>query len=509
MSVITATHPAPRTGGIGRGILRSWRGRLAVLLVAAVVAGAGAIAWRARATPAPVTYRTQPVARGTVTQTVAVAGSLAAAPDQVRLFFASNGRLAQIPIHEGDAVAQGQTLATLDVTDLQSALKQAQVNLSSAQARYQQTAAGSTPEDIAIAKNDVDSAQQSYQSAQSTASSDVATAEQTLTKTRQDYAAAQTSFTLVTEGIKAEVADFTSAIGSVHAIVWTTIVDFKTKSTADITTAKTALGQVDAALVNADTYATGPLAEALTAWTSARDNVVSAWLAFDDALARGTDSSGAAGQFSSAELAYTLAAARLLTTLDPPTSAMSSGQAAVTSAQAAMGAATSLADPDLDVVRADLSGLQDGLAREADQSDTIKNDVSQATTELGTIADTVGGTYLTARHGLDAAKTSASQSIAAQETPSAPRSCPSRRRPRRPRRPTSSSPTRASSSRSSRSSRPSRTSTPPPCARRSPAPSYRSRTTSATSCPRPARRRSSCSIRPAPCSFRARWARRT
>lgn len=400
--------------GAARLLISTWTGKAILAVVAIAFIGAVVVVPRLAASAPTSTLRTATVSRGNVIQSVSVSGSLNASAIW-KVPFKVSGRLIDIPVKVGQAVTAGQVLAQLDPVDLQNALKQAQVNLLTAQAKYEQTIAGATAEDVAIAKNSVDSAQKSLQDTRRTTSKDVTTAEQTLAKMRSGYTGAQNSYQLLADGIKADVANLTPAIDSMRAVVATTISDFKSKSTSDITTAKTSLGAVDSGLVNAQTYANNQVSAALTDWVSARDNVISAWLQFDGTIQRGTDTSGATSNYQSAQLANSLAASRLVTALDPMLSAISSGQSSVVSAQAAMNTYNSQTDHELDVVRADLVGLQAALVTESSLGTTIKNKITQAATYLQTITDAIGGSYVSAQQALDTAKDKASQSVNSQE----------------------------------------------------------------------------------------------
>ena len=107
-------------GNAGRG--------LALALVGTFIAAC------AGAQETPVVRTTQ-VTRGSVTQTVAISGSVSSA-GTVKLNPATNGKVAQLLIAVGQQVAAGQPLAKLDTTDLEAALATAQNNLAGAEANY-------------------------------------------------------------------------------------------------------------------------------------------------------------------------------------------------------------------------------------------------------------------------------------------------------------------------------------------------------------------------------------
>lgn len=395
-------------------LITTWVGRTIIGgAIVAVVAGSVLIA-RAGAAPQAMEIRTASVARATITQTVAVSGSVNASA-QVRVSFRSSGRLAEVLVKVGDAVKAGQPLARLDPTDLQTAVKQAEANLLSAQAKYDQTAAGASPEDIALAKNSVDTAQRTLEETRRSTANDLASAEQSFTNLKSAYVSAQNTFSLLTSAIAADVDTFTRGLRDSRAALSTAVIDTTTKSTADLTTAKNAIGQADAALVNAQAVATNTLANSLSEWRSARDNVISTWLQFDGAVQRGTDTSGATSQYRSAQQAYTAAAARLLAALDSTIGSISSAQSSISQAQNSLNSSTSKTDYELDKVRADLTGAQASLASESQLATTIKNKVNQAATSLTTITDAVGGAYVNAQQAVGTAKDKAAQAITSQE----------------------------------------------------------------------------------------------
>ncbi|KPV50030.1 RND transporter, partial [Kouleothrix aurantiaca] len=70
-----------------------------------------------------------------------------------------NGRVTDVLVNEGDAVAQGAPLVQLDVRQLQAAVVAAEAALSQAKADLQALQEGATPEEIAAARAQVAAAQ--------------------------------------------------------------------------------------------------------------------------------------------------------------------------------------------------------------------------------------------------------------------------------------------------------------------------------------------------------------
>ncbi len=250
----------------------------------------------------------------------------------------------------------------------------------------------------------MDSARSQLDATRASTAADLASAQQSLAALKTAYASAQGGFQLFGTAIPTDGITLTSGIGAARAILATALVDFTTMSTADITVAKTALGQADAALLNAQNVAQGPLADDLTQWTSARNGVISAWLQFDGAVQRGTDPSGAAAAYQSAQLTYTAATSRLETALTTVSADVTTAQANATLAQNALGSSSSRNDAGLDKVRADIAGLQTALAAEGQLGATMPSTLGQMTTSLAVVSDAVGGSYVTAQQAVASAR---------------------------------------------------------------------------------------------------------
>ena len=124
-----------------RGILMTWPGRIFALALVGLMAGGAVFVSRANAPAAKAEIRTQAVTKGSVIQSVAVSGSVAAV-NQTKMSFKTAGKIAALYVSVGQQVTAGQPLAKLDTTDLETALAQAQANLVTAQNNYNRTASG-------------------------------------------------------------------------------------------------------------------------------------------------------------------------------------------------------------------------------------------------------------------------------------------------------------------------------------------------------------------------------
>lgn len=110
---------------------------------------------------ATVAYVTEKAKKGTVEQVVSVTGTVSA-DKRIDLHFQKGGKVASVGVKEGDPVAEGDLLASLDSSTLDIQVQQAAASLESAEAALQLRLAGATDQEIALAQKDVDSAQVAY-----------------------------------------------------------------------------------------------------------------------------------------------------------------------------------------------------------------------------------------------------------------------------------------------------------------------------------------------------------
>ncbi|MBM7867455.1 HlyD family efflux transporter periplasmic adaptor subunit [Heliobacterium gestii] len=105
------------------------------------------------------------VERGDVTETVSASGTIQT-PQQIKLSFTSGGgRLTSVSVKVGDRVEAGQVVATLDDANARAQMASAEANVSSAQAKLQQTRHGATAEAIAVQQANVDKAKAAWDGA--------------------------------------------------------------------------------------------------------------------------------------------------------------------------------------------------------------------------------------------------------------------------------------------------------------------------------------------------------
>ena len=98
-------------------------------------------------TPAKAATQTGQVSRGDIEAQVLSSAALQPA-SELTLTFGSAGTLTTLNVKPGDHVEKGQVLASLDPSDLNLAVVQAQANLSSAQAKLESVKGGTAAKDL-------------------------------------------------------------------------------------------------------------------------------------------------------------------------------------------------------------------------------------------------------------------------------------------------------------------------------------------------------------------------
>jgi HlyD family secretion protein len=129
---------------------------LGVAIVAAVVGG---LVWRSRLAAQPEgETRSALVERGTMLVAVSASGSVKP-QTRVSLAFESPGRVTEVTVEVGDAVAAGDVLARLDDRQLALQVRQAQAALALAEAQLDQLQAGPQSEEVEMAEANLRAAQ--------------------------------------------------------------------------------------------------------------------------------------------------------------------------------------------------------------------------------------------------------------------------------------------------------------------------------------------------------------
>ena len=392
-----------------RGMLTTWPGRIFAIGLVALLAGGAVVASGVGAQPAKAETRTQAVTRGSVIQSVAVAGSVAAT-SQTKMTFKSTGKIAAIYVSVGQQVTAGQPLAKLDTTDLEAALAQAQANLATAQNNYNRT--GSTASD----------AQKALNQARQQAAQDLATAQAALNKLTSNYAAAKTSFGSFTDNAVTGIASFQDSLNTIQSQVDALLALMSQivggGDTGDLRNAYNAIsGANSPALQNARANSATLLTPALSDYQNARNALLSASADFDSAYAAGSDTTSVASRFQLAQTNYTIAASRLSSALDTTSAVLTSVQSAVTSAQASLNTQSTknLHDP-FDQWRASLATLYTLVGNQQQNVSTDKLKLTQGATYVTTMNDAIGGSIANAQQNVTTTAQRGQQSIDAAQS---------------------------------------------------------------------------------------------
>jgi macrolide-specific efflux system membrane fusion protein len=431
-SSLATARPGP--AGLPAALLGTWRGRAALLVLVALTAG-GIV--RAGSSAGP-TYRTQPVARGTVTQTVIVFGAIDTSA-ALKLNFKASGKVAKVSATVGETVPAGRTLAQLDTADLQIALATAKAGLANAQARYDQTLAGASAEDIALARNAVDAAQRLADQTQTAAQGDVSAAQQALDnaksaldrarqsaaadvetarvaleRVRTNYTSSRATFGATVARIKADVAAYLAAISDAKAQVNIALSAAGDPGlSADV---QPTLNSAITSLITAETSAFAPVQDALRDLLVSAGRVTAAADAFDSAVASGGDITSAVTQFQAAQTRYGIDATRLSTALDGPAGLVASASAAVVSANNALNTFYRAGNPRYDDARTALAVVTPILSSDTQLAAALKTEIAQAGGALQVVGDAIGGSYASALQAAASAKARADASVAAAES---------------------------------------------------------------------------------------------
>src|SRR2546428_5329203 len=334
-----------------RGILMTWPGRIFAVALIGLMAGGAVFVSRANAPAAKTELRTQAVTKGSVIQSVAVSGSVAAM-NQTKMTFKSTGKISDIYVSVGQQVTAGQPLAKLDTTDLEAALAQAQANLVSAQNNYNRTA--STTSDTQKALNQ----------ARQQAAQDLATAQAALNKLTANYSSAKSNFSSFTDNATGGISSFQDSLNTIQSQIDALISEMSRivggGDTGDLRNALNAVsGANSPALQNAHANAVSLLSPALADYLSARSALLSVVVDFDSATAAGNDTTSIATSFQLAMTNYSIATSRLSTALDTPSAGLATAQTAVTTAQSPLNTqSTKTLHDQFDQWRAEITTLE-------------------------------------------------------------------------------------------------------------------------------------------------------
>ncbi|TMF25066.1 MAG: efflux RND transporter periplasmic adaptor subunit [Chloroflexi bacterium] len=398
--------------GVVRGMLLTWPGRLFALALIGVIVGGAVFVSRANAPAAKQELRTQPVTKGTVTQSVAISGSVASS-SQAKLTFQKTGKVTAVYVSVGQQVSAGQALAKVDSTDLENALAQAQSSLRSAQVSYDRAVASA---------ND---AQRSLEQTQQSTQTDIANAEQAVTKLKANYVTAKNAALSAATTIYTDIGSFQSGLDTLK-----TDIDIESNDLAqaqrdpavglnaqsDVKNAQNAINGGYGPLSSAQSLTASVLKPAIDEWQRGIDGIGASIARFDSALASGSDTTAASADFQQSMLSYNLASQKLTSAIDSVTSPLSSIASNVTTAQASLNTTNTRTMTALDRSRTDLATLLTAVTAEPQLASSTKTKLSQAGTSLSTVNDAIGGSIVNAMQNVDATIQRSAQSVQSAQT---------------------------------------------------------------------------------------------
>ncbi|MDB5081180.1 MAG: hypothetical protein JWP00_3104 [Chloroflexi bacterium] len=222
---IIRTRPAPRKRP------NPWGWVFVVLLAAAAGAGTFLYVRSQQTNPAFVGSTTAVSSRLPVSVAISANGQVQANAD-LTVAFSSAGTITKLNKKLGDKVDAGETLAEIDNSDLQFALKSAQASYDQQLAAYNTSIAGATQKDLDVAQAQVDSAKASYNKTVNG------------TATAEDITAANASIASSSGQINTANAQIKSAAAKLAQ-------DRAGGNPADIAAAKSSISAAQASLANA------------------------------------------------------------------------------------------------------------------------------------------------------------------------------------------------------------------------------------------------------------------
>ncbi|MCA1669753.1 MAG: efflux RND transporter periplasmic adaptor subunit [Thermomicrobia bacterium] len=234
---------------MGRRLLFSRRSpvvAVVVLLAITVTAcGVPGIPLQTNVTPPGQTTTVQ---RGTIQTIIGASGTVQPA-QEVTLNFTSGEIIKTVTVSVGQRVKAGDVLGTVDTADLTLALQQQQANVASAQAKYDATAAGALPKDIAVAQANVDAARAKYQATATISPKDIQVARANLDQAIASYNGVVAG-TTTPQDIASATANLDAAIAKYNGVLQ------GTTTPQDIANAEAAVRSAQAKL---DALNAGPL----------------------------------------------------------------------------------------------------------------------------------------------------------------------------------------------------------------------------------------------------------
>ena len=137
-----------------------------VIVLAIIAGGIGGFLWlrnqQQTQAQSESILRTAEVIRGDLEITVSASGNVAI-NDRLDLLFKQSGNVASLPVKENERVSRGQELARLDTTNLERAVRQAEIALEQAKLNLSTLQKPASEEDLELARLSMQSAAQALE----------------------------------------------------------------------------------------------------------------------------------------------------------------------------------------------------------------------------------------------------------------------------------------------------------------------------------------------------------
>lgn len=131
------------------------------IILVVILAVVGVFAYSQFTKKPAITYTTEAVKRGNLTQTVSATGMVESA-HEISLNLKNPTRITSLPFKEGADVKAGQVLATTDAQSINSSIKQYAANLASTKANLEKVKAGASNEDVKLTQEQLTKATNDY-----------------------------------------------------------------------------------------------------------------------------------------------------------------------------------------------------------------------------------------------------------------------------------------------------------------------------------------------------------
>ena len=388
-----------------RGLVATWPGRALLLAIVGVLVVGQQLVARATTPPPKADLRTASVTRATITQSVAVSGTVTAAASYKLSFKNTAGvtnTLAEMLVAIGDQVKKDQPLARIDPSDLRTALANAQTGLDIANAKYQQLVAGADANDVADAKRVFDKAQTAYATAKTTLQQNEVSLQQDMQSIAGKLVALRDQLVVVQYELSTVAQPIaTTQPPNTTAPAINTPEPTANTSKADARTAVNSTNLAQSARDSAATSASDVLNVAYGDFVAAYTTLQGGIASFDAAVATGGDTAQANSFYQGAQAGYATATTKLASAIDTFAAYVSSVSSNVTAANNVLQNGGSKYEVNLNGARFELGKAQTLVNTLQQMLGNDKSKLTLMTTSVSTISDAVSGTVLSSRSTLN------------------------------------------------------------------------------------------------------------